>query len=443
MARLLRLALASLAAAALAAGAPARAAAPAPDAERAEARARELFEALQEDRSVRAVKTFAPALRAELPPARLSAAWKRLTASAGRLQAWKLDPSASGDARRVYDLALERGRARATLELSADGAVTAFSVAPPLRPAQAPAGARAAEIAVGALPVQVPGTLVLPGAAGRVPAALLLGDVGADRDGARDGRPPVLRDLAEALAGRGVASLRIERRSAAWPAGAGDDAGLEPEVLADAVAALRQLRARPEVDGARILVVGHGLGAMLAPEVAARGGGAAALVLAGAPARALPLALLEETRASGRLAPGSMAQYQRLAERALANRLEEGERFEGHGDAFWRELATKDPLGELRRLGRPALVVRGEGDLVAAAEEAPAWASGLAGVDGARVETLPGLDHHLAQTGAARASPAALKQVADFLLSALAAASAELPAAAAAPGRPPAPSRNP
>ncbi|HET9596737.1 MAG TPA: hypothetical protein VFP65_14205 [Anaeromyxobacteraceae bacterium] len=425
---MLRLVLASLSCAALAsAAAPAAAAVPAasPDADRAEARASELFEALREERSVRAVKTFAPELRSELPPPRLSAAWKQLTASAGRLQGWKLDAAASRDARRVYDLALERGRARATLELSAEGDVSAFSVAPPLRTVPAPAGARAAEIATGALPVQVPGTLVLPAVAGRVPAALLLGDVGADRDGARDGHAPLLRDLAEALAARGVASLRLERRSAAWPAAG--DLGLEGDLVADAAAALRQLRARPEVDAARILVVGHGLGGVVAPEVADRGGGAAALVLAGAPARALPLALLEEARASGRLAPGPMAQYQRLAERAIANRLEEGERFEGHGDAFWRELATKDPLGQLRRLGRPALLVRGERDLVAAAEDVPIWASGLAGVEGGRVETLPGLDHHLAAGGAARASPAALKRIADFVLAAPAATASAAP----------------
>ncbi len=45
-------------------------------------------------------------------------------------------------------------------------------------------------------------------------------------------------------------------------------ATVEDEVIDDAVAAVRLLRARPDVLRDRIFVIGHSLGAVLAPEIA-------------------------------------------------------------------------------------------------------------------------------------------------------------------------------
>jgi uncharacterized protein len=408
-----------------------------PDPERMASRGEELLDALREERSVRAVRTFDSALRTELPPPRLTATWRQLTGALGRPLEWKADAAASGPSRRAYDLTLERGRVRVTLDFSAAGEVTAFSVARPL--AQAPpgrGGMRGLELSVGPPPVLVPATLLLPaGAAGKVPAALLLGDLDADREGAHGtGRRP-LRDLAEALAARGVATLRIERRTVTWPGEGMQQATVEVDVIMDAVAALKQLRDRPEIDPARIFVVGHGLGGILAPEIAERGAPVAAVVLAGAPAHTLPAALLDVARAEQKLPPGELARYEKLGERALSNRLEEDETFHHRGDAFWRDLATRDPMGHVRHVLRPLLVLRGEKDLLCNADDLTVWRSGLRGVEGVTLETLPGLDHDLAEKGAERTAPAALKRVADFLLAAPA-AEPRPPAAAAAPGRP-------
>jgi predicted alpha/beta-hydrolase family hydrolase len=415
---------------------PAAAAEVAP--ERLDARAQELFEALRDGRTVRAVRAFAPALRAELHPPRLTAAWRQLTATYGAARELTPDPAASAGSVRVYDLALERGRVRLTLRHDDAGEVTALELAPPAAAATpAPRAASAVSLSTGAPPLLVPATLVVPRAEGPVPAALLLGDLDADGDGARRGgaaRP--LRDLAEALAARGIASLRLTRRGDAWRGE--PPPTVEGDVLADARAALAQLRARPEIDPARLFVVGHGLGAVLAPEVADRAGPVAALVLVGAPGRALPAALYEATRPAGgaRLSGDALA-YQRLAERAVAGRLEDGEKFEGHGDAFWRDVAARDPLGYLRRLRRPALVVRGERDALATDEDHASWRAALAKVETVRFEVLPGVDHDLARPGAAASDPAALRRIADFLAAAPPPSDALASPAAAArrPGR--------
>lgn len=80
-----------------------------------------------------------------------------------------------------------------------------------------------------------------------------------------------LRDLAIGLAARGIASLRYEKRTREWslrfiaklPNWTVDD-----EVIDDAVASIALLAQRPEISG--VFVVGHSLGAMLAPRIAHR-----------------------------------------------------------------------------------------------------------------------------------------------------------------------------
>ncbi|MFL5271194.1 MAG: hypothetical protein ACJ79E_03900 [Anaeromyxobacteraceae bacterium] len=410
------LALALLAAAASARGAPPAGGAAAPDPALADARAAEVVTALRDDRSVRVAKAFAPALHAELPPPRITAALRKVAAALGALTGASPDAAARTATHRAYDLAFERGRLRLDLDFSADGQVTAFALHPPLGAAEPVRGARAAEVAVGHPPLLLRGTLVVPQGAAKVAAALLLPDAGADRDGARGKDPRPLRDLAEALAARGIASLRLERRSALYPDAAAQGTP-DSDVVEDALAALRLLGATPEVDPARLVVVGHGLGGVLAPDLAARAapsGPVAALAIVGAPSQALPLAFADAARASKALAPGDLAREEALAERAFSGRLEDDELFHGHGRAFWRDLRGRDPAKHLRRLGIPVLFAAGERDLVAGPEDQRMWAGTLQGVEGVTFTSLGAVDHDLVASGD-RAAPGALKVLVEFV----------------------------
>jgi alpha-beta hydrolase superfamily lysophospholipase len=125
------------------------------------------------------------------------------------------------------------------------------------------------------------GTLTLPEGGGRTPAVLLVSGSGAQD---RDSYAPVgggwrpFRELAHALSSRGIAVLRLDDRG--FGASTGDfGAATEREGLEDVRAAVAFLRARTDIAGGRVAVLGHSEGARVAMWAAAEDTALAAVVL--------------------------------------------------------------------------------------------------------------------------------------------------------------------
>ena len=127
------------------------------------------------------------------------------------------------------------------------------------------------------------GELLLPLGSGPHPAVVLINGSGAqDRDSTVAGFP-LFGELAEHLAGLGIASLRWDDR------GMGDSSGSDALSTldgraGDAGAALALLESRGDVDGERIGLLGHSEGAYIAPIVASRSDGIAFVALLASPA---------------------------------------------------------------------------------------------------------------------------------------------------------------
>jgi pimeloyl-ACP methyl ester carboxylesterase len=144
------------------------------------------------------------------------------------------------------------------------------------------------------------GTLILPDEPdGRVPWALLVSSwLPRDRDGGWDrvahaawfapppsnAAPGLLARLAQALAARGVASLRYDPRGCGESGGAWEEVDLFTRVD-DARDAIGAMRSRRELDLRRTAIVGHGEGAVIALSVAIGDPAIGAVGLIGAGAR--------------------------------------------------------------------------------------------------------------------------------------------------------------
>lgn len=125
--------------------------------------------------------------------------------------------------------------------------------------------------------VTLAGTLTSPRGIAKAPAAVLVSGSGPqDRDSQIAGHRP-FKLIADRLTRAGIAVLRYDDRGIGKSSGRFGEASTA-DFATDAAAAVAYLRTRPDIDGRRIALIGHSEGGLVAPWVAARDPGLAALV---------------------------------------------------------------------------------------------------------------------------------------------------------------------
>jgi hypothetical protein len=262
----------------------------------------------------------------------------------------------------------------------------------------------------------LPGEVTVPASATGtdgtgVPSFVLLGGSGpTDLDGTLGPNKPY-RDLAWGVASTDdVASLRYTKRTAVC---AVDPATVtvDEEYTADALAAIQTLRNADAADPTRTVVVGHSLGAALAPRVAARADGVAGVVLLAPPGRPLHELFVTQTRYLAEL-DGTVteAEQERIddveaaAQRVADLDIPDGETVLGGGRPYWESLQDYDAIATARDLDVPVLILHGERDYQVTATDIQAWRDGLAGESNVTIQTYPSLNH-LFIPGEGQASP--------------------------------------
>ena len=134
------------------------------------------------------------------------------------------------------------------------------------------------------------GLLTLPGDLSKpVPAVVMVHGSGASNMDEKVMKLTPFKDLAEGLARHGIASLRYDKRSFAHGLKMIRNRSLtvKEETIEDAILAVKMLREDPRIDHSRIFILGHSMGAMLAPRIDAEGADVRGLIMmAGTPYRA-------------------------------------------------------------------------------------------------------------------------------------------------------------
>ena len=283
--------------------------------------------------------------------------------------------------------------------------------------------------------VKLAGTLTLPGGKGPFPAVILLSGSGAqDRDETILGHKPFLV-LADYLTRRGIAVLRVDDRGVGGSTNPNPSATTE-DFAGDALAGVAFLKRRTEIDPAKIGLIGHSEGGLIAPIAAARSKEVAFIVMMAG--TGLPGAEILE--AQGRLileangASESDRKLQREAQRRIIDiltrekdektarteiaaamkdvlaSLPESEKkalgeaggalseaaLDRVNNAWFRTFLTLDPRTVLRSVRCPVLAMNGEKDLqVPPKENLAEIAKALEAGGNRNVKTveLPGLNH--------------------------------------------------
>lgn len=316
----------------------------------------------------------------------------------------------------IYRLAFARTPLDARISIDHALRVSGFRLVPATEPAPE-AAASAGSVRERALTVagDLPGILALPRGSGPFPAVLLVHGSGPnDRDETIGPNKP-FRDLAHGLAERGIASLRYDKRTRVQPEAFSATATVEQEVIADALAALDLLARQDEIDADRRILLGHSLGALLAPRIAARADRLAGVVMLAAPARPLHRVIPQQIRyiagIDGVIDPDEAEQIATLHAQsetidALPRDTTDGDPMLGMSIPYLLDLRDYDPLATAAGLSMPMLILQGGRDYqVTEADDFAAWQS--AGLDPERVEFRfhPDLNH-LFMPGTGMATPA-------------------------------------
>lgn len=236
---------------------------------------------------------------------------------------------------------------------------------------------------------EIPGRVALPATASEsapVPAALILSGGADDVEGAIGSNNP-MRDLAQGLAANGVATLRFAPRSAAAPESFNpyEPYTADQALLDDAKAALEALRSVAEVDGARVAIVGHGIGGWLAPVLAASEGGVASLVLVNPPGTDLADSIGRQSRRMAQFLPPSereliegFTEAGRLLGLARDGALDPGEPVLGAPAEYWRTLLQRRPGAAAGIFRGPVLVIHPESSFLTDTRDRNEWAAAIA-----------------------------------------------------------------
>ncbi len=268
----------------------------------------------------------------------------------------------------------------------------------------------AEEVKIKVKDYQLAGTLLLPKSGVR-PFPVVVTSTGSGQETRDEPLPsyPNLKDykpfrqIAEHLASRGIAVLRVDDR------GVGDSTGLETldkattfDFADDVRAQVAYLRTRRELDPTRIAIIGHSEGGDIAPLVAASDPQIAAIVLlAGTGKRGDAVLLYQMNR------PVELNQAMTEEEKAKARA--ENERIlrtviEGSDVsklpaifhfAWTKAFLTYDPIPTIRKVRQPIFIVQGALDRQVTADQAELLAKAArdAGNQDVMVRVFPTLNH--------------------------------------------------
>ena len=250
------------------------------------------------------------------------------------------------------------------------------------------------------------GLLTLPdGAASPLPAVVMVHGSGPSNMDEKVMKLTPFKDLAEGLAKRGVASVRYDKRTFVHGRKMAKTCPtVKEETIDDALLAVALLKKDPRIDPERIYILGHSMGAMLAPRIDAEGGDVKGLILmAGTPCRLEEVVLRQLKQSSG--GNPILKRIIGLEYRIFAKKFDglyqmpdeeaKKKKFAGNLSLYYfKEMGQKTAADYLLESRKPALILQGGKDFqVLAEDDFRKFRELLAGRENTIFRLYPDLNH--------------------------------------------------
>src|SRR5271157_2311659 len=249
---------------------------------------------------------------------------------------------------------------------------------------------------------QLPGVLTLPNIKSAVPAVVLVQGSGPHDQDESIGPNKPFADLAYGLASQNIAVLRYVKRTKKYGADSKSDAPftVKDEVTDDAIAAVALLAKMPEVNKRQIYVLGHSLGGMLAPRIAAGDPQVAGIIIMAGTARPLEKVVVEQVKyiagLIGTQTPEDKKQIEKaeaIAAQVESPSLKPDTMVDFFGSpipgSYFLDLRNYDPGKVAAGLKIPILVLQGGRDYQVTSADFEVWKNALANDPRATLKFYP------------------------------------------------------
>lgn len=221
------------------------------------------------------------------------------------------------------------------------------------------------------------GILTIPeNAEGKVPAAVFVHGSGASDKDEKVGKITMFKDLAEALAEKGIASLRYDKRTFVHGRKMVKQGGItiREETIEDAVLAAEILKQDPRIDAERVFIIGHSMGGCLTGRIDAEGGDFRGLIIMAGSLHSLDEILLrqltEQAQCSGFILRFILNRVRSSFEKKFTamKSMSDAEAMNtkvGRGATlyYFKEMADHPAAGYLENCQKPMLIMQGSADL--------------------------------------------------------------------------------
>ena len=217
-----------------------------------------------------------------LPPGKLAESWPNLIQQEGAFESIVDTQTIRVQGLEVVKLACKFANATldATVAFDPDGKIAGLGFRPHQEteaPWNPPAYAKPATFTEEPLSLvngqfELPGTLAMPKGDGPFPAVVLVQGSGPHDQDETIGPNKGFKDLALGLASRGIAVYRYTKRTEKYADKSTDDPlklTVDDEVISDARAAVALVAKQERINPKQVFLLGHSLGAYLAPRIAA------------------------------------------------------------------------------------------------------------------------------------------------------------------------------
>ena len=212
----------------------------------------------------------------------------------------------------------------------------------------------------------------------------------------------IFRDIAYGLSSHGIAVIRYNKRTLEYRRSLdADTLTVWSETIADAVSAVKLAEQIPGANG--IFLLGHSLGAYLAPRIAGQTKGLTGLILLAGNTRPLEKLILDQVEYLFSL--DTLTAVEKVQLDGLRRQVERIRRGEITRDtparelplslnaSYWLDLRDYDPVKEAQKLSLPMLIMQGGRDYQVTTVDFGEWKHGLSSINYVDFRFYPDLNH--------------------------------------------------